>query len=167
MTYLYSYKASYNEAFSSEMNLIFFNDSNGVSMFNMSGRLKTVVNLPTFTVSIKTKENGSDDLYKTDFLKPTTINVCKAAKGVIGNYLVAYALSNMKNHTNVTVICPFQSGFYYAENFPVMGQEFHPFVPSFFKGIDWELTLVVKGKAGKKQIQLSTWKIYGASIFHD
>jgi hypothetical protein len=163
--YLHSFKASFNPRVVSDFSLSFANDSNGVSRFNMSGLLKSNLTFPIVSFSLRVKGHREPDEieYPYEVLK-STINVCKVSKGVFGSFLVPYVLGNLKQHTNVTVFCPFYAGSYYAKDFPVPNDEILPIVPSFVEKLIWEFTIVVKGKVAKKMVQFGSVKAYGVLI---
>lgn len=165
MIYLHTYKASFGKSVVTNVSLKFFNDSNGVSRFNMSGRITSTLQNPTVTTSVKFKTSDGAENYDKEILR-TTVNYCKVSEGVLGNFLVRYVMDSLKDHSNFTVFCPFYAGFYYAENFPVPSDKFMPFFPSAVKKLDWELTSVYKGKMGKKMIELAKVRVFGVWVFN-
>jgi hypothetical protein len=143
---------SFNEKLLSDFSMTLANDSNGVSCFNMTGKLRSNLTVPTasFLLKVKRREFNKDDVeeYPFEALKGT-INICKMTKGVLGSFLAPYALENLKKHSS-TLAAP--------------SDKILPYIPTFIKKLAWELSITVKGKLAKKPVQLGLWKVYGSWI---
>lgn len=93
------------------------------------------------------------------------IDVCNIGKGMRSNFIISMIYDNLKDHSNFKFECPTKKGFYYAANFPIMGDEY---LPHFLIGQTgyWQVIWRIKAKIqrSKSPVPLALVK-YSGSYF--
>jgi Protein of unknown function (DUF1091) len=127
------------------------NDSENVSKINFT--VTSLQVLKQFVIFFDWKGKLNSD--KEQNLKLTaSIDMCKIVNGTIGNFLVKYILTNVKDKTNFDFKCPVAANTWYVRNLEAMDDSFIPFW-IIGKNITWEIKVAFKGKVGA--MKSMTW----------
>lgn len=129
--------------------MIVFNGSDNLSYFNFSENLLTDYKRAIYTFNIRVKTDDSRKDYDLDVLT-SNVDSCQLAKGIFGNFVIKFFMSNLEKHSNLKFECPQKKGFYYAYNFPVP-LDFKSYIPSFLpiRSCLWKLTVAARAKVSK------------------
>lgn len=126
-----------------------FNDSDGNSFLNFTGKifkdLKKV--LLTFEVKVKSDQSATYDKVKLR----SHVDTCKKIN--FGNYILKFIMMNLDKYSNIKIEqCPITAGHYYAHNFPAPSVSM-TLIPAFLnsKSTQWKLTFVLKAKTSKTE----------------
>jgi Protein of unknown function (DUF1091) len=161
--FLFDCQCQTNPTYVGNFSFAIFNDTEGVSRFNLSMTQKVIVLKYLGYVNWKGSENPSSKVYDKDILK-ANFNTCKISKGVIGNFFVKIVTDRLIEHSNFNMSCPQREGFYHATNFPIAQIDHLPtsFIGSFR---NWELILTMKAKvsSSKALVHIMTLKFYGGN----
>ena len=115
-----------------------------------------------FSIKGKTEEN----LQEFDrLLFKGEIDVCKASKGIIGNFITSFLARNLQKHSNYQFGCPQKKEFIYAYDFPMSTDDDLPVYLLPLRG-KFLVSGRFKGKvANSKQVlSLGSVEIYGNHI---
>jgi Protein of unknown function (DUF1091) len=126
------------------------NDTDNVS--NINFEVTSVHVLKQFVLFFNLKEI-LDGQRKRDLLKGS-IDMCKLVNGTIGNFVVKYFLTQVKDKTNFNFKCPVAVNTWYLHNFQAIDDSF---IPLWMIGnnIRWEVDIIFKGKVGA--MKSMTW----------
>lgn len=126
------------------------NDTNNVS--NINFEVTSVHVLKQFVLFFNLKEI-LDGQRTRDLLKGS-IDMCKLVNGTIGNFVVKYFLSSVKDKTNFNFKCPVAANTWYVRSLQTMDDSFIP-LWIIGKNIRWEVDVNFKGKVGA--MKSMTW----------
>lgn len=135
-----SVKVSPNPAYVRDADAVAFNDTEGISRFNITASLKVDVNVMRITFVFLGKTEQSKKEFDWTIMRGN-VDSCKIVEGVLGAFIQRIILE----HSNYDFKCPIRKGDYYLINVPV-----YEFMPTFVPGLsgDFLLTLICKGKIG-------------------
>lgn len=115
-----------------------------------------------FEVKGKTDERRRD--FDRVFLKGE-IDFCKAAQGIIGNFITKLLIAKLSSYSNYRFSCPQTKGFFFAENFPLPTDNDLPVFLLPFRG---KFLVEAKAKAKildqKFFVHLLSFDLYGDHI---
>jgi Protein of unknown function (DUF1091) len=143
-----------------------FNDSLGVSRYNVSLSLyKEVLGLKAM-VAIKVKSSSARS-YDRELMK-TTMDFCRF-RNVTGNFLAKLLYDSFKNYSNYQFECPPTIKDYYLRNFEIPIN----IIPTSLSSIIlqgetfFNLTVIVKTRVAKVKglVQFYTANFYGSFVF--
>lgn len=159
--YLHSILYDANQKYVANNSVKVFNDSNGVSTFNLTVYLKIDVESVLVSGSLSVKKRA-DREYST-FLR-TAMDVCKLQSGAIGDLLYRIIADKIVQYSNYKLGCPIKKGHYYANMLPVPDIKL---LPMFFlrNNVDFEVHLTGKAKFTrdtKRFVPYFTVKVYGS-----
>lgn len=110
------------------------------------------------------KTNEDDKEYEEEMFK-SSIDSCRVAKGILGNYIIKMITDHLVDFSNFSFKCPQLKGFYYATNFPCTNN-YLPF-RLIARERKFQLTVVMKGKVNnsigllKSMVHFFTLKFEG------
>lgn len=128
--------------------VLVFNDTNGNSFFNFTGKvfkeLKKV--LVSFEVKVKSDQSSTYDKVKLQ----SHVDTCKKIN--FGNYILKFLTMNLEKYSNLNFKCSMAAGQYYAYNFPAPTVSM-TLVPTFMnsKSTEWQVTITVKARTAKNE----------------
>lgn len=157
---LHSVESNFNSAFLRDLKISVFNNSAGVSCFNLSVTQK--VDLKRIIITFEVKKPLEPG--KSTIVFQSNIDTCNVAKGTIGNFFMKILLKDHEKFSNYRYERPSKKGFYYWYSFPLPQDAVLPsFLPKVY--MHWELTIKTKGKATKAAfVPMSTATFRGQTV---
>lgn len=165
MIILHSVQSSANSAYVSDLSVLVFNDSQGVSRFNFSAN--QLVDFKKMAVQITLtgqSVEGSGNKYDKVYFKGN-VDTCNIAKGIFGNFIIKLVAATLENYSNVKFICPQPKGLYFVHNFPLIEDNVvHPQIIQSSRR--FEVCVVVKAKVSRAKplTHAITIKLFSESV---
>ena len=142
--------------------MVLFNDES-----NHSRRMNWTANLLVETKKIfaiaelRGKVEESQMGYNRLIFK-TQVNICKAASGVFGNFIIKLIAMRLEEHSNYRFECPQRKKFYYTYSFPMITVNQIPAFLSPLRG-KFLLSTIIRGKPGssKQAFHIASIDLFG------
>lgn len=148
---------------------VVFNGTDNHSYFNFTGKQLFEAKRAILSFNIKKKSEAARKDYDVEVFS-SNVDSCQAGKGIFGNFIIKFFLTNFEQYSNLKIECPQKKGFYYAYNFP-MPKDLKSFLPSFMRipSSYWQLTVDVRAKVVKNRAPVRVYQlqIRGESIHDD
>lgn len=148
---------------------VVFNGTDNLSYFNFTGKQLFEAKRAILSFNIKKKSEAARKDYDVEVFS-SNVDSCQAGKGIFGNFIIKFFLTNFEQYSNLKIECPQKKGFYYAYNFP-MPKDLKSFLPSFMRipSSFWQLTIDVRAKVVKSRAPARVYQIQikGESIHDD
>jgi len=150
--------------------LTYYNDSNGVSTFNLTIDLTSDVYNLMVQAEINVKK-PNDRMY-TPFFRGS-VDACDIQRGPMGVVIYKIANDMVEKYTNYKFGCPIKKGYYFARMFPVpeieqIRKNLPPFMLKWlFESFSFEVIISSKAKfnpKAKKWIPYFSGKGYGSVV---
>jgi len=168
--YVHSVTYQGNQRYVANNILTYYNDSNGVSTFNLTIDLTSDV----YNIMVQGELNvkKANEIMYTPLFKGS-VDACDIQRGVIGALIYKLGNDMVEKYTNYKFGCPIKKGYYFARMFPV------PEIEYLRKGLPPFLTkllnesifaeVIIKSKAkfnpkAKKWIPYFSGKGYGSLV---
>lgn len=133
-----------NPAYGSNVTMSVFNDTSGLSCFNMSGVLLVDLKKIFFSADIKSSDDGIS--YNKSIMK-ANVDVCTIFKGIVGNFIIRLITDSIDKYSNFKIQCPMEAKSLYISKFPMVDDTFFP--PLLLGRIGkWEISAAVKAATG-------------------
>lgn len=143
--YLHSLNFTVNPSFGANVSMSVFNDTSGVSCFNMSGVL--LVDLKKIVFSADVKSSDDDGISYNNQIMKANADVCTIFKGIVGNFIIRLMTDSVEKYSNLKIQCPMKAKSLYISNFPMVDDTFFP--PLLLGRIrKWEISAAVKAATG-------------------
>lgn len=128
-----------------------FNGTDDLSYFNFTMKLLVEFKKSLYFFNLKVKTDESRKDYDLEVFR-SSLDSCQVAKGVFGNFIIKFFMTNLEKYSNMKIECPQKKGFYYAYNFPVP-LNFKSYIPSFLpvRSCFWQLTVASRTKVSKNK----------------
>lgn len=157
--YLHSAKFVANPTYVADTHFVVFNDTEGISTWNLTTTTKVELKGLLLAYAIMGKVKETNEEFDRTFLRGN-IDTCDINKGMIGVFMQTVFLELMLKHSNYHFGCPVNKGPYYANNVPAFNDKL---LPTYILNLygDFMLTIGFKGKIGNAKgfTQLGTVKV--------
>lgn len=109
----------------SDIHVCAFNDTEGISRWNVSFSLKTDIKSLMLAYAIMGKTNETNADFDRTLMRGN-LDFCNIGKGMIGVFMQTIYGSLMLEHSNYHFGCPIRKGDYYASNVPAIDDKLLP-----------------------------------------
>lgn len=139
-----SVKFNINPRYASNLSMVVFNDTNGLSKFNLTGTQLVDFKRTFLMFNVAFKSNEASKTFDKEVYKGTA-DVCILTKGFFGNLIVRNMVEILDSYSNFKLECPQKKGFIYVYNYPMDSDRYYPKF-MFLTPRSYEFTVVLKAK---------------------
>lgn len=149
----HSSEFNFNRELIDKMNFSVFNDSSGMSFYNLSFTTKKdfAVFMVCFEMNIKSEKHIRDYDVR---VSQVNLNVCNLNKmNLIVSSTVNYIVGKIERYSNFRLQCPLKKGDFYIKNSPAPDEGKTIAVSKFFAEFffsQWQVTITVRMKLTEK-----------------
>lgn len=120
-------------------------NSNGIVCLNLSGFFIKEFSRATLYVRVNRKNSQKSPDYDEEVIS-TSIDTCKAGKGVMGNFIAKILLEQMREKSNYNFSCVTKPGPFYVNNFAPPQVSLLPTLVTIRPEVFWEFSILAKAK---------------------
>lgn len=164
-----SSESSFNPQFMEKMDFAAFNDSNGVSFYNLSFTIKK--DIARFAVCFEwyIKSNKQSNYYDAR-VSQLNLDVCKLNQGnPLSMWAASYVVNRINQRSNFRLQCPLKKGDYYVNNTRAPEEKDSIIASRFFSDhlyTQWLMTITTRFKLTDKSTAARGFriKLWGATV---